>query len=117
MAPFTVITHRITTYLPDGPDSDYDPDPTPAQGIVSLAPVGMVTTVVDDVTVVGVPVDVPIVDGVLTWRGAPAIRLLACIRWRASWDIKVGGTKLRLPTVTFMADPDSALDLSEVLNG
>lgn len=117
MAPFTVITHRVTAFLPDGPDVGYDPDPTLVQGSVSLAPVGTVTTVVDDVTVVGVPVGVPIIDGVLMWRGAPSIRLLAGIRWRASWDIKVGGTKLHLPTATFMAEPDSALDLSEVING
>lgn len=117
MVAFTTISHRITAYLPDGPDAGYDPDPTPVQGSVSLAPVGTVTTVVDDVTVVGVPVDVPIVDGVMTWRGAPSIRLLAGIRWRATWSIKVGSTPLRLPTTTFMAEPDSALDLSEVLNG
>lgn len=117
MAPFTVITHRVTAYLPDGPDVGYAPDPTLVQGSVALVPVGTVTTVVDDVTVVGVPVDVPIIDGVLTWRGAPSIRLLAGIRWRATWSIKVGSTPLRLPTTTFMAEPDSALDLSEVING
>lgn len=117
MAPFTTITHRITAFLPDGPDVGYDPDPTLVQGSVSLAPVGTVTTVVDDVTVVGVPVDVPIVDGVLRWRGTPSIRLLAGIRWHATWSIKVGSTPLRLPTVTFMAEHGSALDLSEVLNG
>ena len=117
MAPFTVITHRVTAFLPDGPDVGYDPDPTPVQGSVSLAPVGTVTTVVDDVTVVGVPVDVPIIDGVLMWRGATSIRLLAGIRWRASWTIKVGSNPLRLPTTTFLAEPDSALDLSEVING
>ena len=117
MVAFTVITHRITAYLQDGPDVGYDPDTALVQGSVSLAPVGTVTTVVDDVTVVGVPVDVPIVNGVLTWRGEPSIRLLAGIRWRATWSIKVGSTPLRLPTTTFMAEPDSALDLSEVLNG
>ena len=117
MAPFTVITHRITAFLPDGPDVGFDPDPALVQGSVSLAPVGTVTTVVDDVTVVGVPVDVPIIDGVLMWRGAPSIRLLASIRWRATWSINVWSTPLRLPTTTFMAEPDSALDLSEVLNG
>lgn len=117
MADFMKVTHRVTAFLPDGPDVVYDPDPTPVQGILSLEPVGTVTTVVDDVTVVGVPVDAPIIDGVLMWRGAPSIRLLAGIRWRATWSIKVGSTPLRLPTATFMAEPDSALDLSEVLNG
>lgn len=116
MVSFMSVSHRITAFLPDGPDAGYDPDPTPVQGSVSLVPVGTVTTVVDDVTVVGVPVTVPIIDGVLMWRGAPSIRLLAGIRWRATWSIKVGSTPLRLPTTTFMAE-DSALDLSEVLNG
>ena len=117
MARFTTVTHRVTAYLPDGPDVGFDPDPTPVQGSVLLTPVGTVTTVVDDVTVVGVPVDAPIIDGVFMWRGVPSIRLLAGIRWRATWSIKVGSTPLRLPTATFMAEPDSALDLSEVING
>ncbi|MDN6677758.1 hypothetical protein [Corynebacterium variabile] len=117
MADFMKVTHRVTAFLPDGPDAGYDPDPTLVQGSVSLVPVGTVTMVVDDVTAVGVPVDAPIIDGVLMWRGAPSIRLLAGVRWRATWSIKVGSTPLRLPTTTFMAEPDSALDLSEVLNG
>ena len=117
MASFAEVHHLVRVFVPDGPDVGFDPDPTVVQGSVSLAPVGTVTTVVDDVTVVGVPVDVPIINGVLTWRGAPSIRLLAGIRWRATWSIKVGSTPLRLPTVTFMAEPDSALDLSEVING
>ncbi len=117
MSEFCTVVHRLVAFVHDGPDGGFDPDSVLVQGSVSLSPAGTVTTVVDDVTVVGVPVVVPIVDGVLTWRGAPAIRLLAGIRWRAAWDIKVGGTRLRLPTTTFMAEPDSALDLSEVING
>jgi len=117
MVAFTTVTHRVTAFLPDGPDVGYDPDLTLVQGSVHLSPVGAVTGVDEATTAVGVPVDVPIVDGVLRWRGAPSIRLLAGIRRRATWSIKVGVTKLRLPTTTFMAEPDSALDLSEVLNG
>lgn len=114
---YSTIVHRIVVFDHDGPDGGFDPDVALVQGSVSLVPVGTVTTVVDDVTVVGVPVTVPIVNGVLTWRSVPAIRLLAGIRWRATWSIKVGSTPLRLPTTTFMAEPDSVLDLSEVING
>lgn len=117
MAAFTTLLHRVTAFLPDGPDAGFDPDATAVQGTVALSPVGVVTSVEDSTTVVGVPVDVPIINGVLTWRGEPFIRMVAGVRWRAVWDIKVGATPLSLPVVLFMAEPGTTLDLSEVING
>lgn len=120
MVGFCTVVHRLAAYGPDGPDAGYDPDLVRVDGEVTLTPLDQVVEVDEDTatTLVCAPITVPIVDGTIRWRGEDSVRILAGIRWRATWSaMQSAGWPFTLNPRTFTADPGTTIDLSEAHNG
>jgi len=114
---FATVVHHLTAYGPDGPDSGFDPDRVSVNGEVTLTPLDVSEEIdaASATTIVTAPITVPIVDGTIRWRGVDSIRILAGIRWRASWTtMQAAGWPFTLNPATFRADPGTTIDLSEV---
>ncbi|MEJ6549821.1 hypothetical protein PQI66_09725 [Corynebacterium sp. USCH3] len=122
MTEFCTVTHHLTAFKVDGPDADRDPDRAHVQGRLTLTPLvpdGHVE--VDEVsatTLVIAPIEVPIVDGAIRWRGEQSVRVVAGIDWRASWsDMQSDGWPFTLSPIRFTAPAGGTIDLSEVRHG
>lgn len=122
MAEFCTVVHRLTAFKVDGPDDDRDPDRAFVQGRLTLTPLvpdGHVE--VDEeaaTTLVIAPIEVPIVDGSIRWRGEPSVRIVAGIDWRATWTrMQSDGWPFTLSPIRFTAPPGGTIDLSEARHG
>ncbi|MGV0870006.1 hypothetical protein [Corynebacterium kalidii] len=122
MAEFCTVTQRLTAFKVDGPDADRDPDRAPVQGRLTLTPLvpdGHVEIDEDTATTLVIaPIEVPIVDGTIRWRGEPSVRVVAGIDWRATWTrMQSDGWPFTLSPVRFAAPPGGTIDLSEARHG
>lgn len=122
MAEFCTVVHRLTAFKVDGPDDDRDPDRAFVQGRLTLTPLvpdGYVE--VDEeaaTTLVIAPIEVPIVDGSIRWRGEQSVRVVAGIDWRATWArMQSDGWPFALSPIRFTAPPGGTINLSEARHG
>lgn len=121
---YCLVTQRIEKVLPDVPGPEDE-----VSGKVRFAPSisygGSFQVETEDgmATVPAAPAEAEIVAGVLTHCGEPGVRLFAGgensnpleVVWTATYrDMSVGGHRIYLEAVKFMAVPDGVVDLTTV---
>lgn len=129
MADFCTVKRAVSAFHIDGADGDADPDRHQVTGMVTFTPVlldGDAVTVVEDgqpKTLVPLPIQARISDGVVFHRGVDGVRLLAGgegmnperLSWRARFEhMQSAGVPFKLRDVIFEAVPGGTVDLSTV---
>lgn len=129
MADFCTVKRAVSAFHIDGADGDADPDRHQVTGMVTFTPVlldGDAVTVVEDgepKTLVPLPIQARISDGVVFHRGVDGVRLLAGgegmnperLSWRARFEhMQSAGVPFKLRDVVFEAVPGGTVDLSTV---
>lgn len=129
MAEFCTVKRAVSAFHIDGADGDADPDRHQVTGMVTFTPVlldGDAVTVVEEgepKTLVPLPIQARISDGVVFHRGVDGVRLLAGgegmnperLSWRARFEhMQSAGVPFKLRDVIFEAVPGGTVDLSTV---
>ena len=129
MAQYTLVKRAVAAYHLDGPDEGAEPDRHKVTGNITFTPMlrpGEAVTMMEDnrpITLVPLPVDARISDGVIFHRGVEGVMLLAGgekinpdkLLWKAEFKhLQSGGKSFSLKPVVFEAVPGGEVDLSLV---
>lgn len=129
MAQYTLVKRAVAAYHLDGPDEGAEPDRHKVTGNITFTPMlrpGEAVTMMEDnrpITLVPLPVDARISDGVIFHRGVEGVMLLAGgekmnpdkLLWKAEFKhLQSNGKSFSLKPVVFEAVPGGEVDLSLV---
>lgn len=129
MAQYTLVKRAVAAYHLDGPDEGAEPDRHKVTGNITFTPMlrpGEAVTMMEDnrpITLVPLPVEAKISDGVIFHRGVEGVMLLAGgekmnpdkLLWKAEFKhLQSNGKSFSLTPVVFEAVPGGEVDLSLV---
>lgn len=129
MAQYTLVKRAVAAYHLDGPDEGAEPDRHKVTGNITFTPMlrpGEAVTMMEDnrpITLVPLPVEARISDGVIFHRGVEGVMLLAGgekmnpdkLLWKAEFKhLQSNGKSFSLTPVVFEAVPGGEVDLSLV---
>lgn len=129
MAQYTLVKRAVAAYHLDGPDEGAEPDRHKVTGNITFTPMlrpGEAVTMMEDnrpITLVPLPVEAKISDGVIFHRGVEGVMLLAGgekmnpdkLLWKAEFKhLQSNGKSFSLKPVVFEAVPGGEVDLSLV---
>ena len=129
MAQYTLVKRAVAAYHLDGPDEGAEPDRHKVTGNITFTPMlrpGEAVTMIEDdrpITLVPLPVEARISDGVIFHRGVEGVMLLAGgekmnpdkLLWKAEFKhLQSNGRSFSLTPVVFEAVPGGEVDLSLV---